>query len=312
MLASLLHSLRAVGVVLILTACGYFCARAGWITREVKSFLSRYIMRIAVPVMCVYSLRNSLSMELLRASGPLLLVPALVSGALWLLSGLIGRAFGLEPPRRSVFKSMCTVSNAMFIGYPMALELFGEESVLYVMLYFLINTAYAQFFCVAGIRRACSGAGGSPGAALKSFFTTPPVIGVLLGILLVVTDIRLPELVMSCARYINETVTPLALLLVGAVIHEIGLKSLRPDRVLLCAMGFRFLLAPGLTLALCALLGVEGLARSVIVVLSTMPVLVQTVVASTEYGGDEQLAARGVALSTLACFVVIPLLMLLL
>ena len=63
---------------------------------------------------------------------------------------------------------------------------------------------------------------------------------------------------------------------------------------------------------LCMLLGVDGLARSVFVVEAAMPVVTQTVVASAEYGADETLAAQGAALSTLACFVVIPVLMLLL
>ena len=43
-----------------------------------------------------------------------------------------------------------------------------------------------------------------------------------------------------------------------------------------------------------------------------MPVVTQTVVAAAEYGADEQLAAQGAAISTLACFVVTPVLMLLL
>ena len=43
-----------------------------------------------------------------------------------------------------------------------------------------------------------------------------------------------------------------------------------------------------------------------------MPVMTQTVVAAAEYGADEQLAAQGAAISTLACFVVTPVLMLLL
>ena len=77
-------------------------------------------------------------------------------------------------------------------------------------------------------------------------------------------------------------------------------------------MAFRFLIAPGLCLALCAALGVTGLARSVLVVQTAMPVLTQAVVASTEYGGDERMAAQGVAISTLACFVVTPVLMVLL
>ena len=72
------------------------------------------------------------------------------------------------------------------------------------------------------------------------------------------------------------------------------------------------LIAPGLCLGLCVVFGVTGLARSVLVVQTAMPVLTQAVVASTEYGGDERMAAQGVAISTLACFVVIPALMLML
>ena len=43
-----------------------------------------------------------------------------------------------------------------------------------------------------------------------------------------------------------------------------------------------------------------------------MPVVTQTVVACAEYGADERFAAQGAAVSTLACFVVTPVLMLIL
>ena len=71
-------------------------------------------------------------------------------------------------------------------------------------------------------------------------------------------------------------------------------------------------LVPGLSLALCALLGVTGLGRSTLIVETAMPVVTQTVVAAADYGADEQFAAQGAALSTLACFIVIPVLMLIL
>ena len=72
------------------------------------------------------------------------------------------------------------------------------------------------------------------------------------------------------------------------------------------------LLLTALVLAMCALFGVDGLARSVFAVEFAMPCMGMSVAYSTEYGADEQFAAEGVALSTVACFVVIPLLMLLL
>ena len=311
-LSSLLNSFRAVGVVLILTACGYVFAALGWIQPDAKRFLSKYLMRFAVPVMCVYSLRTNLTLELLKSSPRLLLVPTIASAVLYVLTLLIGKALRLDPKQSSVFAVMGSVSNAMFIGYPMCLELFGETCVPYVMLFFFVNTAFSQLVGVNGIRRAGEQEGGSLREAVLGFLKTPSVLGVLVGFVLILVDWTPPQLVMSCARYINNAVTPLALVMAGSIIHEIGLKKLRLDKLLCLTMVLRFLVAPAICLALCAVLGVTGLARSVIVVQAAMPVLTQAVVAAAEYGADERLAAQGVAISTLASFVVIPVLMLLL
>ena len=147
---------------------------------------------------------------------------------------------------------------------------------------------------------------------LQKFLTTPAVIAVFVGLALVWFEVRLPSLVMSYCRYMNNLVTPLALLLTGYIIHDIGLKNVRLDRDLGISMIFRFLLAPALSVALCRAFGVTGLAHDVLIVETAMPVVTQTVVAAAEYGADEEFAAQGAALSTIACFVVIPVLMLIL
>ncbi len=98
----------------------------------------------------------------------------------------------------------------------------------------------------------------------------------------------------------------------GHIVREIGIRNLRVDLTLGTMLGFRFLAAPAICVLLCRLFGVEGLGRSVLVVQTAMPVLTQTVVSAAEYGGDEKLAAQGIGLSTLASFIVIPVLMLLL
>lgn len=309
---TLFNSLSAVAVILILTACGYICSMLGWIKPDAKAFLSKYIMRLAVPVMCIYSLRSRLSLELLQSSWTMLLVPAITTALIFIVSGIIARTMKLPPKQASVFCMMCSVSNAMFIGYSMCLELFGEDCVPYVMVYYLVNTAFVQLVGVTMIKKAGGQSGSSLQDMIVSFFRTPSILGVLIGVLLILLDIQLPELVMTCMKYINNTVTPLALLMAGHIICEIGLKNVRVNRPLLIAMLFRFLIAPGMCMLLCMLFGISGLARDVLVVLTAMPVLTQTVVAAAEYGADEQMAAQGIAVSTLACFVVIPVIMLLL
>ena len=171
-----------------------------------------------------------------------------------------------------------------------------------------------QFYYDSGEWRAtwAGEGGGFDKRMIKKFLTTPAVIGVLVSFVLVFTGIRLPSLVMSYCKYMNNLVTPLALLLTGYIIYEIGLKNLKLDRDLAIMLLFRFLLVPGVSFALCELFGVAGLGRSVLLVETAMPVVTQTVVAAADYGADEQFAAQGAALSTLACFVVIPVLMLIL
>ena len=124
---------------------------------------------------------------------------------------------------------MCSVSNAIFVGLAMCTELFGDTCTPYVMLYYLVNTSFVQLLFLSLVRWS----GESRGFDLKmlqKFLTTPAVIAVFVGLALVWFEVRLPSLVMSYCRYMNNLVTPLALLLTGYIIHDIGLKNVRLDR----------------------------------------------------------------------------------
>lgn len=311
MLENLTHSISSVSVVLLLTATGYVCAVRGWIGSETKAFLSRLIMTVAIPCMCIYGLTTRLTREMLVEYGRYLLVPLFCISLNYLLSFLLGRLLRL--PRRSlgVFVVMCSMSNTMFIGYAMCCELFGEESVPYIMLFYLVSTMFTQIVGLTVIRWAGESQHPSLRERLK-FLISPAVLGVAIGFLLVLLGWPLPPLVRSYMGYMNSIVSPIALILTGKIIHDIGLRNLRLDRITGFMLLFRFALAPGVVLLACSLLGVAGLARSVFVIEAAMPVVTITVVAAAEYGADERLAAQGAAASTIACFFVIPVLMLLL
>lgn len=305
-----LHSVTSVTIILLLTATGYFCAAKGWTGKESKSFISKFLMNVAIPAMCVYGLTSNLTREMILQSGKALLVPLCSSVALFLLSFAVARFLRLPRKSFGVFMMIASLSNCIFVGYAMCTELFGDICTPHVMLYYLVSTSFTQLVGLSLIRWSGeSGTKASVKSTLLKLVKTPAILAVFLGFLLVLADVRLPSLVASYLKYTNNVVTPLALLLTGQIIHEIGFKNLHVDRNQIVIMIFRFLLAPALCALFCTLFGVDGLCRSVFIVESAMPVVTQTVVAAAEYGADEQLAAQGAALSTLACFVVIPVLM---
>ena len=56
-----LHAVASVTIILLLTATGYFCAVKGWMTVQVKTFISRYLMTVGIPVMLIYGMQNNLT-----------------------------------------------------------------------------------------------------------------------------------------------------------------------------------------------------------------------------------------------------------
>lgn len=308
---SFLHSVSSVSVVLLLTLTGYMCAEKGWAGAESKAFLSKFIMTIALPCMCIYGLSTRLTREMLADYGNYLFVPICCISLNYLLAFPLGKL--LRFPRRSlgVFVVMCSMSNTMFIGYAMCYELFGEYSVPYIMLFYLVSTIFTQVVGLSIIRWSGETASSEPRDVLK-FLASPPILGVAIGVLLVIADLPLPALVLSYMGYMNNLVAPLALILAGMIIHEIGLNNLKFNLCTIVLLIFRFFFAPASVIVACKLFGIDGLARSVFVVEAAMPVVTITVVSAAEYNADEQLAAQGVAVSTVACFLVIPVIMLLL
>lgn len=305
---SFLNSVRSVAVVMLLTATGYLCARLGWLNADGKRFLNKFVMTIALPCACVYGLSTNLTREMVSQAHILLLVPLACIAVNYAISIAIGRLLRLPRKRFGVFIMACCMSNSLLIGYAMCRELFGDECIPYVMLFYMVSTVYTQVVGLAFIRWAGE-AEPLSGKMFVKFLTSPTVIAIAIGYVLVLCDIHLPELVTSYCRYMNQMSSPLALLITGQIIWEIGLKNLRIDRDMVIVMLFRFVLSPLFFIVACTLLDVPALARSVFVIEAAMPVVSIAVVAASEYGADEQFAAQGAAVTALASFLVIPILM---
>lgn len=313
MLESFLNSVQSVAIILLLTAAGYFCAWKGWLTKDAKAFISKLLMNMAVPFMCIYSLRTKLTIDMLKEAGPMLLVPFVCVSSSFIVSIIIAKLMRLERRTFGVFVMMGGLSNTMFIGFPMCTELFGSDSTSFVIMYYMVSTCFTQFLGMTFIRWAGeSGAKVSVKKVIKKVITTPTIVGVATGLTIVLLNIQPPALFMSFGKYMNQIVTPMAMMVTGKIIYDIGLKNLKMSPVMWMTLLVRFVISPGLCILLCNAFGVTGMAKGVFVIQAAMPVVTQTVVASAEYGADEETAAQGCAISTLASFIVIPILMLIL
>ena len=304
------NSVSSVLIILLMTAAGYIFGAKKWMLEQHKRFLEKYIVNYAIPCMCIGSFIRLLSPDIIRESWKILAVSALGLCICLLLSAIVAYLLRLPKKRAGVFIGMCAFSNALFVGYPMCRELFGEESILYVMLFFISASILIFVGCYSAFAWFSETEKKLSKASIIKIFINPAVLSAIVGVLVVMVGIPLPRPVIGLLDYIGATVSPLALLYCGFIIYETGIKNIRMDRGMAVMPVMRFVVSPLIGIALCRIFNIPPLASSVIVVEMAMPVITILVVMAKEWDADVEYAAIGIVLSTLACFVVIPVLML--
>lgn len=313
-MAGFLNAVSASFILLLMMSVGYLMGHLGWMTAQEKKFISKYVVNIAVPCNCIVGLLNNLDRNSLAQAGPMLLTGYVSIGIMLVLSMALASLLRLPRERWGVFAAMAGLSNTLFIGIPVCTQLFGESCMGFLMVYYLGNTSYLQSAGLLLVERSGTVGGQkiSVFGLLKDLFSKPPILSVLFTLALLFMGLRLPQPVMKFAEYISDSVSPLALIYCGFIIYEVGLKNIRFMPGLPTMLVMRLLISPVICLLCCQVFGVTGLARSVFVVESALPVVSQVTVMAGAFGADEEYAATGSCLSVFGGFITIPILMLIL
>jgi predicted permease len=240
--------------------------------------------------------------------------------AVMIASYAVGAGFAalirIRRDRRGTFASMFALSNTIFIGLPVNLIIFGEESLPYVLLYYIANTTLFWTIGVYGISRDGAVREGRPNPSLVSAegmkrILSPPLVAFLAAVLLILAGASLPRIVMDFCRILGAMTTPLSMLFIGIVVSRVEWKKLKLERDILFVIAGRFLIAPCLLVLVARPTSLPLLMKQVFLVQAAMPAMTQTPILANAYGADSEYAGIGTALTTTLSLATIPLYMVL-
>ena len=111
---------------------------------------------------------------------------------------------------------------------------------------------------------------------------------------------------------VGDMTGPLSMLIIGLTLSEYPLKELFNNRTQYQISFVRLIAAPLAIVLLLKLFPTDGneLMIAVLVILLAMPIAGNTTLMATEYGGDEEFAAKSTILSSILCIVTTPLIFL--
>ena len=306
-----LRSISGILVILGVILVGFVIGEKGWFDDKSRGLLAKLVTQVALPCYMLYTITQRFTAADLLIMLPALRFPALSMVILLGIATGVARIFAVRQDRRGLFISMFFNSNTIFVGLPINQALFGDASIPYVLIYYMCNTTFFWTLGTYLIQRDGEGeAQFDLKTSLKKVFS-PPLMGFILGLVMVMLQIKLPAFLASDLQYLGNLTTPLSMIFIGLSVSHVGVKQLVLGKDQLLILLGRFLVAPLLMATIVYWVPLPSLMKQVFIIQSAMPVMTNAPVVARLYGADSDYAAVMVTETTLATMVVIPILMLL-
>jgi len=303
-----LDALQSVLSIIIIIGIGYLLTWKGWFNEETGKLFTKVVINVSLPALMLSNLMGTFDRAALSAAIGGVAIPFASMLISFGIAVVISYILKVEKGRIGTFQMMFFVSNTIFMGMPVNMALFGEQSTPYVLLYYIANTTMMWTLGIYLIQRD----GGKRQGSLFSMQTvkgifTPPLMGFMAAVVLIMLGIKLPRFVMETAEYLGGITTPLSLLFIGITFRSINLKDIRFSRDMAAIMLGRFIISPLVVIGLSNLMGVPWIMKAVFTIQAAMPIATQASIVSKAYDADYQYATVMVTITTTASLIFIPI-----
>lgn len=295
-----------VSTLFVLLVVGFVAKRVGIINDAVNKKLSQLLLMVTAPMLIFTSfLMEYESEKLINA-----LYVIVLGIVMFIISIIIAeKVFFTKQPqgKRAVIKTAMVFSNCGFMGFPLinSIETLGQEGIFYASMYLVVFNIAMWTYGMAVFT-------GNANFDIKKALTTPAMIAVYVGIPIFLFQINIPFPIKNAAEMTGNMTTPLAMIIIGAIIESANLKEAISDVQVYILSGIRLLVMPLIAYVLFMFIDVPKIAADICIIVLAMPASVNAAVFSEQFDAEPLFASKVVTVSTLLSIITIPIILLLL
>ena len=292
--------LRLQFIIFSLIGIGFFTRKKGMVSREGQKNITDLVINIVLPCNIVTSFVQELPDSALRDCATAFLISVGMEVMCMAYAKFAYR--NVEEKKRKCLTYGILVSNAGFLGNPVAEGVYGPMGLMLASVY-LIPVRVTMWS--RGI--ALFSGESDRKATLKKVLTHPCVLACLTGVVIMLARIFggvsiVPEWIFSLLQTIGRCNTALSMMVIGMILSDIDPSQL-VDPLVLRYTAERLLVVPGIlgiilyALYRCGI--VTGLSPQLSVLLAAMPAAATTSMLSSKYDCAPDFATKMVITSTL-------------
>lgn len=274
----------------LLMLVGLFLRKKEIITEEGKRCLTDLVINVILPANIIKSFLIEFNSTIFMNFLSILLISIGIQILCTFLSNVLYK--NETAPRRKVLQYGIVCSNAGFLGNPLAEGVFGSMGLSLASVYLIpmrtvMWSAGVSFFTESPDKKTL----------FKKVITHPCIVAVMIGIILMITQLPLPGFLTSPITALSNCNTAMSMVVVGTILADVDYRTML-DKTLISYCGLRLILLPAIVFAACSLLPVDSMVKGVATLLTAMPAGATTAILAAKYNGDAPFATKCVVFST--------------
>ncbi|MEF2615316.1 AEC family transporter [Faecalibacillus faecis] len=264
--------------------------------------ISALIVNVASPMLIISSIAgvegNDKSIVFLMIGAGILMYIGFI-----ILGKIINRIFPFPKKDWPVYECMVVFANTGFMGYPVLLDVFGQEAVFYAS---LIHMAFNFFVYTYAIMCLTKGDDSEFKLNFKQLLT-PGIVLIFIGILIYLFDIQLPSVLMDTVNSVGSLTAPLSMMMIGSSLAVYPIKDSFTDWRSYVFAFVRLIIVPFVTMIVCRLLHINPYYANITIITNAMPVGSMVLMLATQYNANVKIVTRNIVVSTLLSVITIPI-----
>lgn len=294
----LLYILNIIAPVFMIIGTGFLAVRRGLFAAEFVDGLMKFSIHFAVPCL-LFRATSQLDLDAAYNWGMMAayyIAAATGFGVVGLLAHFV---FGRSRGESIAIGFGALFSNLVLIGLPISQRAWGEDNMDSAFAIVSVHAPFCYLLGISAMEILCSDGRGLPATiriVLRAMFRNSLMIGIVLGFMVNLSGIALPEVLVSTIDTLGAAALPVALFGIGGVLTRYRLSESMGEVGLVT--GFSLLVHPGLVYLLCLLLGVPQQAMQSAVLMASVAPGINAYLFASMYQNGMKIAASAVLVGT--------------
>ena len=290
-------------VLFSLMGLGFLLYRLHIFDLETNTKLTTFVLSITTPCMVLDSVLKTEKYSDVRTIFTIIGIALFTYIIMPFIGLLISKILRIPYDQEGLYIFMTVFSNIGFIGYPIMRAIFGNDSVFHTSLFGMV---FNIMVFTLGVYLIGIGRQGTNKLNFKNLLT-PGVICSFLALILYIFHVRAPSIVSNFTGMIGDMTTPLAMIIIGVTLGAMNVKEVFNELRVYIYTIIKQLILPIIVYPAIAFFIKDPYLRGLTLIMIAMPVGSSAVLFTNKYGGDSELAAKTIFMTTLISVFTIPL-----